>query len=248
MMLSCSKTVAAMCLGILCLSVPPAMAHDNADTSPTAVTSVTDRFAPWGPYDDAYNGYKVYLSSPRHTDSGQRGECRNPGFEENVNGRRWNWYAANGNYIGETLASTNPSRNLHGRGYGVIVSPNTRDGGYLRNRDASRNWGSDLHIVTHTNALSGCAQYSSYLLTMWDSATDEALATELGRVLHGGVPGGLQGWAANLAELSTDASRGDAYVELQFHDNPYAQKWIYSETANNAWRYGYAVDLYLNYP
>src|SRR6202008_525747 len=38
-----------------------------------------------------WNGYKVYLSSPTHTDSGHRGEC---GWEENANGNHWNSNAA----------------------------------------------------------------------------------------------------------------------------------------------------------
>jgi hypothetical protein len=243
-----ASTLLAMCAALLALAAPPALAHDAADSSPTAVTTAEDRFAPFGQNDDPYNGYRVYLSSPRHRESGRKGECRNPGHEENVNGRRWNWYAANGTYIGDTHAPTSHGRNLHARGYGVIVSPNSRDNGYLQNLSASRNWGSDLHIVTHTNGIAGCPSSASYLLTMWNSGTDHALAAELGRVLDGGIPGGLRGWAADFAELSTNASRGDAYVELQFHDNPVTNAWLYRKTINHAWRYGYAVDRYLGYP
>jgi hypothetical protein len=243
------RTVVAICAVLVCVPAPPALAHDGANTSPTAVTASEDRFSPSGPYDDAFNGYRVYLSSPRHRESGQKGECRNPGYEENVNGRRWNWLAANGNYIGGNYSVTSHARNLHARGYSVIVSPNSRDNGYLKNLYASRNWGSDLHIITHTNGIAGCPSNESYLLTMWSSATDRALATTLGRVLDGGIPGGLRGWQrTNLAELGTNAPRGDAYVELQFHDNPSAQAWLYRESVHHAWRYGYAVDRYLGYP
>jgi hypothetical protein len=243
-----TRIVLAMCLCFAYLSVPPALAHDGSDTSPTAVTASEDRFAPFGQNDDPYNGYRVYLSSPRHRDSGSKGECRNPGHEENVNGREWNWLAANGNYIGDIHTTTSHGRNLHARGYGVIVSPNSRDNGYMQNLYASRNWGSDIHIVTHTNGTGGCPSNTSYLLTMWNSSADHALAGELGRVLDPGIPGDLRSWSADFAELSTNARRGDAYVELQFHDNPYANAWLASESIHHAWRYGYAVDQYLGYP
>jgi hypothetical protein len=243
------RTAVAMCTVLVCVSVPPALAHDAADSTSTAVTSKADLFAPRGAHDDPYNGYRVYLSSPRHRESGRKGECRNPGLEENVNGRRWNWLAANGTHIGDRNSPTIHARNLHARGYAVTVSPNSRDNGYLQNLHASRNWGADLHIVTHSNGIAGCPSHESYLLTMWSSATDKALATTLGWALDPVVPGGRRGWQrTNLAELGTNAPRGDAYVELQFHDNPTAQAWIYRRSVQNAWRYGYAVDRYLGYP
>jgi hypothetical protein len=55
---------------------------------PHGISDVSETFesrdVPW-------NGVKVYLSSPRHASSGDRGEC---GWEENVNGRIFNLYAA----------------------------------------------------------------------------------------------------------------------------------------------------------
>src|SRR5687767_12457957 len=83
--------------------------------APYGVTDQSETFTsdavPW-------NGVKVYLSSPRHASSGSRGEC---GWEENVNGRTFNLYAAH-------LNDESPGdATLTDRGYEVRVSPNTRD-------------------------------------------------------------------------------------------------------------------------
>lgn len=227
----------------------PAVAHDGSDTSIYGIVSTTDYFYPSGSYDDAYNGYRVYLSSPRHSDSGSRGECWNPGRQENENGRGFNWRAANGNFVGATYTTSNRGRNLHARGYFVAVSPNTKDNGYIANRDASYNWGSNIHIVTHTNALSGCGSTASYLATMWSSSLDYALAQKVGSLTDPEVPGG---WSnpqrTDLAELGRNASHGDTYVELQFHDNQTTQSWLYGDAHTAAWRFGYGVDSRLGYP
>jgi hypothetical protein len=213
------------------------------------IVTTTDYFYPYGSYDDPYNGYKVYLSAPRHADSGSRGECWNPGREENVNGRQFNWRAANGNFINDTYTTTSHYRNLHARGYYVAVSPNPRDNGYLANRDASRNWGANIHITTHTNASRGCNSSASYLLTMYTQSNDQRVATELGKALDGGVPSSWSNaYRSDLAELGTGASHGDAYVELQFHENQSTQSWLYGETHKAAWRYGWGVDVRLGYP
>ncbi|MFE0150179.1 hypothetical protein ACFWY5_23720 [Nonomuraea sp. NPDC059007] len=226
-----------------------AQAHDDADTPILGIVRANDYFSPSGPNDQRYNGHKVFLSSPRHNDSGDRGECRNPGYEENVNGRQFNWRAANGNFIGRAYRPTYSTRNLHGRGYQVAVSKNTRDNGHLNNRTRSRNWGSDVHIITHTNATTGCNASASYLLTMYQHTNDRGLATALGRALDPAVPSNFrQSRRPDLAELRTNAPRGDAYVELQFHDNQTTQKWIHSESVFAAWRYGIGVDRHLNYP
>lgn len=244
------KLCAALVAGIVLVgfSSLSASAHDGSYTPILGIVTTTDYFYP-SSGEDPYNGYRVYLSSPRHGNSGSRGECYNPGREENQNGRQFNWRAANGNFIGEAYTRTNPRRNLHSRGYYVAVSPNTRDNRYRANRDASRNWGSDLHIVTHTNASNGCNSSASYLLTLYDESNDQTFASNLGSALNPGVP---SSWShrrrTDLAELGTGATFGDAYVELQFHDNQSAQTWLYGETHKAAWRYGYGVDQYLSYP
>lgn len=199
-----------------------------------------------------FNGYKVYLSSPRHKDSGYRGECRNPGNEENVNGRIFNWEAAQGGWNGTTMY-TDGRYSLIGRGYKVTVSKNTRDNGFLANRDASRNWGSNLHVVTHTNASSGCASSPNYLATMFGDPDyhkyDKALATRVGAALDPVTPGTTwRNVQAGWAELGTNASRGDAYVEVQFHDNTAGQSWMYNTSKYYAFRYGIGIDAFLGSP
>jgi hypothetical protein len=52
----------------------------------------------------------------------------------------------------------------------------------------------------------------------------------------------------NLAELSTNASRGDAYVELQFHDNQFTQRWIHDNSYKKGYLYGLALDGRFDYP
>lgn len=222
-----------------------AWAHNGADTPKAKIVGREDVFAPVGKYDDQPIGFRVYLSSPRHSDSGSRGECGN-GYEENINGRKWNWLAANGSYHG---GPTSQFRNLHGRGYTVMVSQNTRDGGYLDNREQSRNWGARIHIITHSNAFQGCPSSANYLLTMYNESNDQALAGRLAKAVGPVTPGGVnQSRRTDLAELTTGARRGDAYVELAFHDHRKAQRWMHDRMQRGSYTYGVAVDKHLGYP
>lgn len=201
----------------------------------------------YDPY-GSWNGYKVFLSSPRHSDSGSRGECSN-GYEENINGRRFNWYAATGDYYGETYQPDSQYRNFRARGYKVAVSQNTRDDGYIDNRETSQAWGSHVHIVTHTNARNGCPDSVEYLLTMYEHSNDEALAHRVGDGLNDVAPGHWNHWYnSGLAELEANRPNGDAYVEVAFHDNWNSQDWLYNESYKSGWRYGWSVDALLNYP
>lgn len=166
--------------------------------------------------------------------NGRARECPS-GNEENVNGRRFNWHAGNGDWLNGTLAPGLTVTNLHGRGYTVRVSKNSRDEGYLQNRDNSRNWGSDIHIITHTNGNDGCNTGLDYLETMWahdaDSLDDRALASALRIDLNPYVPGtGRIDQRPLLTELSTNRRWGDAYVELQFHDNSVNNQWLQGES------------------
>lgn len=236
----------------------PAHAHDDSDTWPNGIVNSADYFAPAGTADDPFNGFKVYLSSPRHSNSGSKLECTNPGREENINGRRWNWWAANGHEHGE-LTPNNPANSLHGRGFKVQVSPNLRDGGYAANRTASQNWGSDVHIITHTNGTTdppepACTGVSGPLVTIWEHNSgaydDYDLILALGSNLNPIIP---DAWTkpqiTNLWELERQAPRGDGYVELQFHDYQPTQTWLYNNTEMAQTKYyGVAIDDYLNYP
>jgi hypothetical protein len=103
-------------------------------------TVITTADYTWIP--SPWNGKKVYLSSPRHSYSGSTGrEC---GWEENINGRHWNYYAASVN--------TGGAGSFWDRSYSVVVSANARDDKYADNVTAGNNWGADVYIVTHTNA------------------------------------------------------------------------------------------------
>ncbi|MBX2880164.1 MAG: hypothetical protein KTR32_09550 [Granulosicoccus sp.] len=217
-------------------------------------TVVTDSDRSYNERGQAFNGYRVYLSSPTHIDSGNRGEL---GWEENINGRHWNTYAANGNYISGNY-STSQYRSLTSRGYKVIVSQNGRNGAFITNRNNSDNWGADVHIVTHTNAGRG-----NYLLVMIDDATstaeDRELRAQLATRVGAGTPGrdveatDNSGYSSNLGELRA-AAPYNAYVELVFHDNQSHVDWLGSGSnwgqavKVHAWRYGFAVDRALGYP
>ena len=237
--------VAALIVGCLIGASPTAASH-------TIITSTDWTYSPYG----AANEEMVYLSAPRHTSSGNRGEL---GWEENINGRHWNFYAATGDYMLGS-PSTSLYRNLRTRGYYVRVSANARDGGYMDNLNASNNWGATVHITTHTNAGGG-----NYMLIMVDNDTATAMDRELqtqmdlrvGSVVPGtevlATDGGPYTNGINLAELSA-AADSTVYVELIFHDNQSHVDWLGSgsdwgaSVKYHAWRYGYAVDVALGYP
>lgn len=203
------------------------------------------------------NGVRVYLSSPRHSDSGNRGEL---GWEENINGRHWNNYAANGNYVNGHY-STNTFRNLRVRTYAVRLSGNARDS-WVFNRDASYAWGSDVHLVTHTNAGGG-----NYLLVMYD-ADDPQSGLNLASLLRDRLDPHLPGVAVaapdvqytynsiSLGELDDHslAAPHRAFTELIFHDNASHVSYLgsgwnwWGAVALDAWRYGRVIDEYLGYP
>lgn len=219
--------------------------------SHTVITSADRSYNERG---QAFNGYRVYLSNPTHTNSGSRGEL---GWEENINGRHWSIYAANGSYLNGDI-STSQYRSLTSRGYRVVVSQNDRNGAFIANRDNSDNWGADVHLVTHTNAGGG-----DYFLVMIDDATntslDRTLSSELIARVGSATPGSdveatdNSGYSSNLAELRP-AAPYNAYVELIFHDNQSHVNWLGSGTnwgqavKFHTWRYGWAIDRTLGYP
>lgn len=192
------------------------------------------------------NGYRVYLSSPRHGSSGGRGEC---GWEENRNGRNWNWFAH--------VIDNGGAGSLLARHYDTIVGSNARDDGFISNKDRSNNWGADVHIVTHTNADNPCNDSSQYLLVMYRSgnANSTGLRTHLINELNPVVPGGSNTWDCDgLVECNSVTAPHRAYVELFFHTNQAAVDWYQAGGSHgngagvNTWRVGYALDLHLGYP
>jgi hypothetical protein len=212
-----------------------------ASATHTVITPEERRwsYSPW-------NGYKVYLSSPRHTDSRSRGEC---GWEENINGRHWNYYAAS--------VDTGGAGSIYDRHYSVAVSANARDGRYADNVSSANNWGADVYIVTHTNANVGCGNSASYLLVMYRTgvANSVRLTNELLSDLDPATPGGQNSWNCDgLYECLYANASHRAYVELFFHTNQSAVNWFQGDGLEGhggvtaSWRYGVAVDERLGYP
>lgn len=248
--------------GVPALALIAGMVSGAASTSATHTQYTTTEAVLWASTEvndkDGYNGYKVYLSSPTHTDSGSRGEL---GWDENLNGRHWNMIAADTEFR-DGAATTNRYRNMRARGYSMRVSENSKNGNFIQHRTDANNWGADIYIVTHTNAGGG-----DYFLVMVDDASntadDRALRTQMATRLGNSVPGSGPVEAEdnspytggiNLGELSSsNAADYVVYNEVIFHDNQTHVDWFgsggdWDEPTFNAWRYGWAVDFMLGYP
>ena len=138
----------------------------------------------------------------------------------------------------------------------TVITP---DDVWLFNRNASYAWGSDIHLVTHTNAGGG-----NYLLVMYDAddpQSGSALANLLVYRLDPHLPGGAVAapdtqYSVSLGELDDHplAASHRAHVELIFHDNASQVSYLGSGSnwwggvAFDAWRYGRVIDEYLGYP
>ncbi|MFD9946808.1 hypothetical protein ACFWYW_00105 [Nonomuraea sp. NPDC059023] len=231
---SAGRIATAVCLLLAVMWAAPASADHN---------EVTDAYNYWSPIPS--NDVQVFLSSPRHPDSRDRGEC---GWEENINGRNWNRYAA--------ADGSSNNLSLWGNTYEVAVSPNARDDKYEESVDRSNRWGADVHIVTHSNAIGGCPNSTQYLLVMFPSGSPKstALTNELIEDLNPVVPGGSNKWDCDgLAECHAQAPHR-VYVELFFHTNQQAVNWYqrgglgHGVAWTEAWRYRLAIDNVLDYP
>lgn len=230
----------------------------TTSASHTTITSNDISFNNFG----TFNGYRIYLSSPRHRDSRSRGEC---GWEENINGRHLGYYAATGNYYNGQYQPTNSLRNLRSRGYKVVVSANARDDNYAQNINRSDNYGADIHLVTHTNATgSGCPEDPQYYLAMWrdgSPATGKVLAQTFASKVGPTVPGAdnsgtdVHYSGRALSELVNPDAAYRVYTEAFFHTNENAvDNWmeqgggVGKGVKHGSWRYGWAIDVYLGYP
>ncbi len=236
-----SRSVRSVLAGVPAAGLIAILLSTTAYADHTIITSAT-----FGWFPTPWNGYKVYLSAPTHADSGHRGEC---GWEENINGRYFNVYAAS--------VFTQGAGSFFDRGYYVITSGNPRDDSYVSHVTYANNWGAQIYIVTQTNAQSGgCGGSASYLLVMYDggSATSETLKTQLISALDGATPGANNSWPCTDYECTNPWAWYRSYVELFFHTNTAAKNWFQGSGAEGAggvtesWRYGYAVDVILGYP
>lgn len=234
-----------------------------AEASHTTITSQDSTFSA-----SPFNGYRVYLSSPTHTNSGGRGEI---GWEENINGRHWNYYAAQGNYVNEVWSSWS-GRNIIARGFHATVSENSRNAQFMAHVDRANAWGADVYVTTHTNCCGG-----EYLLIMRDDSTSTSLDRKLQEDLYYyvgdyvaasgrlGVPGNNAPIADSIddspytsgRDLGELGSANDApynvYSELIFHTSRTQVNWFgsgsnWKEVTNSTWRYGAGIDRALGWP
>ncbi|MGH9890702.1 MAG: hypothetical protein ACREA0_01700 [bacterium] len=158
------------------LSILPASAEHEV------YTSKTHSAAPYG----RHNGYRVYLSAPTHPNSGSKGECR-PGWDENINGRFWNFYSTISSYYAEKKAPDSQWRNLKARGYWTLVSGNIdyydsrykSSVGYKNHRSEANEWGAHVYLTTHTNAAVAARKLPTICLSCIGMATRKAAPSQM---------------------------------------------------------------------
>lgn len=209
----------------------------------------------------AWNGKKVYLSPARHSDAGRRGECGgNAGMgslDENTAAYRYAYYAATGNYIGKTVSS-DPLRNLRGRGYKIRIGRGTVSSA-IANSNA---WGATVHIPIHSNARpENCTDQrlerhgTHVIYKSFGTTGGEGLAGFIEDTVGVSSPGTNDLICHNssdctafncLGELCRTAAKA-AYVEREFHTWNKGAQWL-SEDPYHAWRLGWAIDQFLGYP
>lgn len=209
-------------------------------------------YEPYG----TWNGYRVYLSPARHTDSGGRGECGSLG--ENDLAYWVAWDATNGSYYNDVYDPSSVNRNLLARGYRVRIGRGTVQSAI----DNSNAWGADLHIPIHSNAdVAGqCSRTDASrfgtVVIYWSTSTNgQNLASQLRSTVGASSPGTNDMTCYNPGHPCTQITLGElrytsavaAYLETEFHTWTTGYNWIYNSPVW-AWRIGWAVDSHLNYP
>lgn len=207
-----------------------------------------------------WNGYRIYLSPARHTNSGSRGECGDKG--ENKLAYYAAWDAANTTYWKDRYNPDAPNRNLRARGYKVRIGRGTVSTAITR----SNGWPADRHIVLHSNYLAGftCGnndafRFGTHVIYRNGSVKGERLATQLKSAL--GEYDGLKSPGTNdiicynpghpctkidLGELR-ETKAPAAYSETEFHSWNRGYNYLL-DSFKWAWRVGRAVDIHLGYP
>jgi len=133
------------------------------------------------------------------------------------------------------------------RGYYVRVGS-----GYPnQNIAASNRWGSDFHIPIHSNASgnTACGGTAGGTLVMYYSGSTRGrqLAEHLRLRVGEGSPGTNDITRTANEEELRETNMPAAYLETEFHDWKPGTNWLRNEE-EWAWRIGYSVDDYLDYP
>lgn len=208
----------------------------------------------YNPY-GTWNGYKVYLSPARHSDTGSRGECG--GNSENTMAYNAALNATNGEYYNDVPDTSSVYRNLRARGYQVRIGRGT-----VRSAiDNSNAWGANLHIPMHSNAdftgqcsRTDASRFGTVVIYWHTSSGGPSLAASIRDIVGASSPGtndftcfnpGHPCTTINLGELR-ETSAVAAYIESDFHTWNTGVNWL--NQPSWPWRIGWAIDSYLGYP
>lgn len=207
-----------------------------------SVASSVPAVADWNYNPSTWNGYRIYLSPARHSDTGMRGECAS---DENT--------MAQNVALGATGGS---GTNLLDRQYQVQVGTGTVASA-IANSNA---WGADAHIPIHSNArtescsTTNASVHGTVVIYHQSSTNGSVLAAQL-RDRVGAVSPGTNDYKCknpgdpcttiNLGELSNTVATA-AYLETEFHTWNTGTSWI--QQTGWKWRIGWAVDEFYGYP
>jgi len=208
-----------------------------------------------------WNGKKVYLSPARHSDAGGRGECQDGNgmgsLNENTAAFRFAYYAASGDYIGDSTTS-NAYRNLRTRGYKVRIGRGTVSSA-ISNSNA---WGATVHIPIHSNArpencndTTASSHGTHVIYKSYGSNGGEGLAGYIKDTIGASSPGTNDLICHNSSDCTIFTCLGElcntnakaAYLEREFHTWNLGAKWMATDQYNT-WRLGWAIDQFLGYP
>ena len=214
------------------------------------------------PSGTSWNGYKIFISTAHHGSYGQpprdnTSPCLT-GYSENTTSDFIAWQAAD-----PTLASGS-WHTLAKRGYRVRVGHRN----LTRNAELSNAWGSDYHIIIHTNAATAICDRNADLNTgasgteTWyypGSTQGEGLADELLDNI-GPLSPGRRGGQEHTPRAAVSGSRTRpelaatsmpaAYVEAAFHTFGPDVDYLWSSAGwyNIGRTIAMSVDMFLGYP